>query len=225
MTREIVVSDNTQTQTYTFNVKPARKGVEMSFKTKSPLWYVCAVWSELSIFADRIIKYCRTDGLRGIDERSGEGTIIMVLSPSQNGIYCMSKQFAHSISNSFLIEYITKHTYIILTPLNHTFIKQNWVLQGYSLIFLFLLKYIDCGYSLEPPRRGEAVLTSTHNLCFEQKYETITKTRLFKYIENFTSKNWKFSDKKFWYFFYFCSKHRLWVLVRTASVLTSTHNL
>ena len=23
----------------------------------------------------------------------------------------------------------------------------------------------------------------------------ITKTRIFKYIENFTSKNWKFSDK------------------------------
>ena len=48
--------------------------------------------------------------------------------------------------------------------------------------------------------------------------ERITKTRLFKYIENFTSKNWKFSDKKLWYFSYFCSKHRLWVLVRTASV-------
>ena len=28
----------------------------------------------------------------------------------------------------------------------------------------------------------------------------ITKTRLFKYIENFTTKNWKFSDKKIWYF-------------------------
>ena len=28
----------------------------------------------------------------------------------------------------------------------------------------------------------------------------ITKTRLFKYIENFTSKNWKFSHKKPWYF-------------------------
>ena len=25
----------------------------------------------------------------------------------------------------------------------------------------------------------------------------ITKTRLFKYIENLTTKNWKFSDKKF----------------------------
>ena len=46
---------------------------------------------------------------------------------------------------------------------------------------------------------------------------TITKTHLFKYIENFTSKNWKFSDKKLLYFSYFCSKYRLWVLVRTAS--------
>ena len=35
------------------------------------------------------------------------------------------------------------------------------------IFFLFLLKNIDCGYSLEPPRRGS--LTSTHNLCFEQK--------------------------------------------------------
>ena len=33
----------------------------------------------------------------------------------------------------------------------------------------------------------------------------IMKTRLFKYIENFTVKYWKFSDKKLWYFSYFCS--------------------
>ena len=46
----------------------------------------------------------------------------------------------------------------------------------------------------------------------------ITKTCLFKYTENFTIEKWKFSDKKFWYFSYFCSKHRMWVLVRTASV-------
>ena len=43
----------------------------------------------------------------------------------------------------------------------------------------------------------------------------ITKTCIFKYTENFTAKKWKFLDKKFWYFSYFCSKHRLWVLVRT----------
>ena len=34
---------------------------------------------------------------------------------------------------------------------------------------------------------------------------------------NFNTKKWKLSDKKFWYSSYFCSSHRLWVLVRTAS--------
>ena len=33
-----------------------------------------------------------------------------------------------------------------------------------------MLKNIDCGYSLEPPWRGEAILTITQNLCFEQEY-------------------------------------------------------
>ena len=48
--------------------------------------------------------------------------------------------------------------------------------------------------------------------------QVITKTCLFKYTENFTTKKWKFSDKKkIWYFLYFCAKHILWVLVRTAS--------
>ena len=43
------------------------------------------------------------------------------------------------------------------------------------------------------------------------------------YIENFPSKNWKFSDNKLWYFSYFCSKHRLWVLVRTAASIEIIH--
>ena len=51
-----------------------------------------------------------------------------------------------------------------------------------------------------------------HSLFF------IAKTRLCKYIEKFNTKKWKCSDKKFWYFSYFCSKHRLLVLVRTASM-------
>ena len=58
----------------------------------------------------------------------------------------------------------------------------------------------------------------------EKKRLHITKTCLFKYIENFTTINWKFSEKKkkkkkkkSYIFSYFCSKHRLWVLVRTAS--------
>ena len=40
---------------------------------------------------------------------------------------------------------------------------------GLNIIFLIFAQNIDCGYSLEPP--AEAILTSTHNLCFEQKYE------------------------------------------------------
>ena len=49
----------------------------------------------------------------------------------------------------------------------------------------------------------------------EQKC-TITKTRLFKYIEHFTPKNWQFSDTKTLIFFIFLL-NSLWVLVRTAS--------
>ena len=45
----------------------------------------------------------------------------------------------------------------------------------------------------------------------------ITKTCLFKYTENFTNKNEIFQIKNSDIFSYFCSKHRLWVFVRTAS--------
>ena len=51
----------------------------------------------------------------------------------------------------------------------------------------------------------------------KQTPHIITKTRLCKYIENFTSKNWNFLNKKLIFFSHFCSKHGLWVLVRTAS--------
>ena len=53
----------------------------------------------------------------------------------------------------------------------------------------------------------------------EKKTWHITKARLFKYIENFTSKRLKnVLIKTPRYFSYVCSKDRLWVL-------TSTHNL
>ena len=43
------------------------------------------------------------------------------------------------------------------------------------------------------------VTSTEYSLTNDTNWEikrTITKTRLFKYIGNFTSKNWKFSDKK-----------------------------
>ena len=49
--------------------------------------------------------------------------------------------------------------------------------------------YIDCGYSLHRLWvLAEAVLTSTHSLCFEQKYEKISE---------FLSENFHFLVVKF----------------------------
>ena len=47
-----------------------------------------------------------------------------------------------------------KHAYIMLTPLNSTFFIVKLGFTGVYIIFLILLKSIDCGYSLEPPHRG-----------------------------------------------------------------------
>ena len=45
-----------------------------------------------------------------------------------------------------------KHAYIILTPLNPYIVKLGFT--GVYIIFLISAQNIDCGYSLEPPRRG-----------------------------------------------------------------------
>ena len=49
---------------------------------------------------------------------------------------------------------ITKTSLYNFDPLKPHFyiVKPGFI--GYTLFFLFLLKNIDCGYSLEPPRRG-----------------------------------------------------------------------
>ena len=54
--------------------------------------------------------------------------------------------------------------------------QQNFQWKFFDIFLIFAQK-IDCGYTLEPPRRGgaEAVLTSTHNLCFGAKIRKIGK--------------------------------------------------
>ena len=64
-------------------------------------------------------------------------------------------------------------------------------------------KYVFCVY----PSKTTLISFWFHSLI---NVLFITKTCLFKYTENFTTKKWKFSDKKFWYFSYFYSKHWLW---------------
>ena len=47
-----------------------------------------------------------------------------------------------------------KHAYIILTPISPLLYSKTGADRGYTLFFLFLLKNVDCGYSLEPPWQG-----------------------------------------------------------------------
>ena len=75
-----------------------------------------------------------------------------------------------------------KHAYIILTSLKPHFYVVKLVFTGVYIIFLFVLKNIDCGYSLEPPRWGGS--NEYPQYIFEQKYE--------KY--QFLSENWRFRN-------------------------------
>ena len=48
------------------------------------------------------------------------------------------------------------------------FTSKNWKFSDKKLIFFHIsAQNIDCGYSLEPPRRGGS--NEYHNLCFKQK--------------------------------------------------------
>ena len=67
--------------------------------------------------------------------------------------------------------------------------------------------------------RHEASASVFGNIAIYHKAFSLRKhaySNIQKCTENFTTKNWKFSNKKLWYFSYFSSKHRLWVLFRTA---------
>ena len=55
-------------------------------------------------------------------------------------------------------------------PLKPHFYMVKLGFTGVYIIFLISAKNIDCGYSIEPPRRGGS--TSIHSICLEQKNET-----------------------------------------------------
>ena len=81
-----------------------------------------------------------------------------------------------------------KHTCIILTPLNPLLYSKTGVYRGIHF-FLFLFKNIDCGYSLEPPRRGGS----------NEYPQSMFWAEIWKISEVFI---WKFSD--FWRWNFLC---------------------
>ena len=80
----------------------------------------------------------------------------------------------------------------------------DWRNLFFFLFFFIYLKFIPKVLHIITT---DALYSQTR---FYKGRQNITKTRLFKYIENFTSKIWKFSEKKLGYFSNFCSKHTLW---------------
>ena len=86
----------------------------------------------------------------------------------------------------YILAHITKTRLYNSDPLKPHFYIVKLGFTGVYIIFLISAQNIDCGYSLEPPRRGGS--NEYHNLCFEQKYE--------KY-QNFLSENFHFLVGKF----------------------------
>ena len=76
---------------------------------------------------------------------------------------------------------ITKTRLYDFDPFKPLFYIVKLGFTGVYIIFLISAQNIDCGYSLEPPRRGGS--NEYSNLCFEQKYET---------YQNFLSENFHF---------------------------------
>ena len=54
------------------------------------------------------------------------------------------------------------------TAIFHGCKNGNFQMKNCDIFIIFALN-IDRGYMLEPPHLTEAVLTSTHNLCFRAK--------------------------------------------------------
>ena len=84
------------------------------------------------------------------------------------------------ILGSGILLSITKTCLYNFDPLKSHFYIVKLGFTGVYIIFLISSKNIDCGHSLEPPRRGGS--NEYHNLCFEQKYEK--NIRIF-HLKNF----------------------------------------
>ena len=70
-----------------------------------------------------------------------------------------------------------------LPPYTPLLYRKNWEFAGAYLFFLFLLQTIDCGYSLEQPRRGGSNV-----------YPQSRKIR--NTNQNFSAENFQFSKLK-----------------------------
>ena len=116
--------------------------------------------------------------------------ISAVRSKSSQGVLRVAKDPKRLQANSEDSDLITKTYLYNFDPLKPHFYIVKLGFTGVYIIFLISAQNIDCGYSLEPPRRGGS--HEYHNLCFEKKKE--------KY-QYFLSENFPFFLVKFSVYF------------------------
>ena len=123
----------------------------------------------------------------GLDQTAIFGKLSLISNPNkdfQNSQVFRGCRFSAIFDKGYNFS-SRKHAYTILTPLNPTFYKAKLGFTGVYIIFLIsaqkhrLWVLVRTASSIY----AEAVPTSTHNLCFDQKY--------IKY-RNFLSENFHF---------------------------------
>ena len=89
--------------------------------------------------------------------------------------YTVDRDVKHQII-IIIINIVNLFTILICIKVNCYFYIVKLGFTGVNIIFLISAQNIDCGYSVV-----EAVLTSIHNLCFEQKYEKYQNFFIWKF--------------------------------------------
>ena len=78
--------------------------------------------------------------------------VMSLFVPHLSCLWCLGRGVLHACGIS---GYLITKTYLYnFDPLKPHFYIVKLGFTGYTLFFLFLLRNIDCGYSLEPPPRG-----------------------------------------------------------------------
>ena len=94
------------------------------------------------------------------------------------GLHCSQSSSIVLDASASSITKIRLYNFDPLKP--HFYIEKTGVLRGIHYFFLFLLKIIDCRYSLEPPHRG-----GSNEYLLSMFWTLLWKISEFFYLKNF----------------------------------------
>ena len=144
---------------------------------------------------------------------------------------------------SFLHNYMPSNNkslqfyYFLLFSMYIKFLEKHWIHVSASKL-VNLVSWLDNNFTPKIPKCHLFFINTSNTQMYDVCIFHMSKKNIAPHIKDIKSflvshyentriqiyrkshfQKLKFSDKKLWYFSYFCSKHRLWVLFRTASLL------